>query len=50
MEVFHGRPSGPFELFVKERIYLKAVTPKPLIWYQTAFKAFQLAPNWLPST
>jgi hypothetical protein len=30
-----------FSQFLKERQYLKAVTPKPRIWYQTAWKAFQ---------
>jgi hypothetical protein len=29
-----------FDQFLKERIYLKAVTPKTRIWYDTAWKAF----------
>jgi site-specific recombinase XerD len=29
-----------FEQFLKERIYLKNVTPKTIIWYQVAFKAY----------
>ena len=36
---------GFFDQFVKERVYLKAVTPKTRIWYQTAFKAFQSTPG-----
>jgi integrase/recombinase XerD len=30
-----------FEQFLKERIYLKAVTPKTKLWYLTAWKAFE---------
>ena len=34
-------PLAPlFDQFLKERIYLKAVTPKTRIWYETAWKAF----------
>jgi integrase/recombinase XerD len=29
-----------FDQFLKERIYLKNVTPKTIIWYQVAFKAY----------
>ena len=31
--------------FVRERTYLKAVTAKTRVWYQTAFKAFQATPG-----
>ena len=34
-----------FDSFVKERRYLKAVTPKTEAWYRTAFKAIQAAPG-----
>ena len=37
-----------FEQFLKERIYLKAVTPKTRAWYECAWKAFtasQAAPG-----
>jgi integrase/recombinase XerD len=30
-----------FERFVRERAYLKNVTPKTIIWYETAFLAFE---------
>lgn len=30
-----------FELFVKERTYLKAVSRKTVTWYWTAWKSFQ---------
>lgn len=30
-----------FKQFLKERIYLKAVTPKTRIWYESSWKAFQ---------
>ena len=29
-----------FERFLRERRYLKNVTPKTIVWYETAFKAF----------
>jgi hypothetical protein len=29
-----------FDQFLKERIYLKAVTPKTRLWYECAWKAF----------
>jgi hypothetical protein len=29
-----------FERFLRERRYLKNVTPKTVVWYQTAFLAF----------
>jgi integrase/recombinase XerD len=32
-----------FEQFLRERRYLKNVTPKTLIWYESAWKAFRLA-------
>ena len=30
-----------FEQFLRERQYLKNVTPKTVIWYETAFKSFR---------
>lgn len=30
-----------FDQFLKERVYLKAVTPKNKLWYRTAWKAFE---------
>jgi hypothetical protein len=30
-----------FSQFLKERVYLKAVTPKTRLWYDCAWKAFQ---------
>ena len=30
-----------FEQFLKERVYLKAITPKTKLWYLTAWKAFE---------
>jgi len=30
-----------FSQFVKERIYLKAVSPETGVWYWTAWKAFE---------
>src|SRR4030095_1746495 len=30
-----------FEQFLKERVYLKAITPKTKLWYHTAWKAFE---------
>jgi hypothetical protein len=32
--------SSLFERFLRERRYLKNVTPKTVVWYQTAFLAF----------
>lgn len=32
-----------FEQFLKERAYLKNVTPRTLVWYRTAFKNYQAA-------
>lgn len=32
-----------FEQFVRERRYLKNVTPKTVVWYETAFQAFTRA-------
>lgn len=29
-----------FEQFLRERRYLKNVTPKTVVWYQTGFQAF----------
>ena len=29
-----------FDQFLKERVYLKAVTPKTRVWYETSWKAF----------
>ena len=35
-----------FERFLRERQYLKNVTPKTLVWYETAWKSFrQLQPE-----
>jgi len=40
-----------FAQFVKERRFLKNVTSKTVVWYQTGFKAFmQLVPNASPAT
>jgi len=30
-----------FEQFLKERIYLKNVTPRTIVWYQAAFKSYR---------
>ena len=32
-----------FEQFLKERTYLKNVTPRTLVWYQVAFKNYRKA-------
>ena len=38
-----------FERFLRERQYLKNVTPKTLVWYESAWKAFnQSRVNPLP--
>lgn len=34
-------PSTLFDQFLKERAYLKNVSPSTLIWYQVAFKNFR---------
>jgi integrase/recombinase XerD len=40
-EHLHVRPSGcTVRPISKERVYLKAVTPKTKVWYETAWKAF----------
>ena len=36
-------PATLFEQFLKERAYLKNVTPRTLVWYRTAFKNYQAA-------
>jgi integrase len=36
-----------FEQFVKERRYLKAVSPKTVIWYDTAWKAYKASQTTL---
>jgi hypothetical protein len=36
----HDPLAALFDQFIKERIYLKNVTPKTIIWYQVAFKAY----------
>src|SRR4051812_26417612 len=36
-------PAPLFEQFLKERAYLKNVTPRTLVWYRTAFKNFRTA-------
>jgi hypothetical protein len=40
-------PATLFDQFLKERVYLKNVTPRTLIWYRVAFKNFRdsLAPG-----
>jgi hypothetical protein len=35
-----------FEQFLRERRYLKNVTPKTLTWYESAWKAFRLAQGY----
>jgi hypothetical protein len=35
--------SALFERFLRERRYLKNVTPKTVVWYETAFQAFTRA-------
>jgi hypothetical protein len=46
MEKTMNEPLGAlFDSFVKERRYLKAVTPKTETWCLTAFKAFQATPG-----
>jgi hypothetical protein len=30
-----------FAIFLKERVYLKNVSPKTKVWYETAWKAFK---------
>jgi hypothetical protein len=32
-----------FQQFLRERIYLKNVTPKPQVWYESAWNAFKTA-------
>jgi len=34
-------PATLFEQFLRERAYLKNVTPRTLVWYRTAFKNYQ---------
>ncbi|HJZ75051.1 MAG TPA: hypothetical protein VKE51_25125 [Vicinamibacterales bacterium] len=36
-------PATLFDQFLKERAYLKNVTPSTLVWYRTAFKNYQAA-------
>jgi hypothetical protein len=47
MEDSMSDPLGTlFEQFLKERVYLKAITPKTKLWYLTAGKAFEASqPN-----
>ena len=37
----NGSTRGTVSQFIEERRFLKNVTPKTLLWYQDAFKAFQ---------
>jgi integrase/recombinase XerD len=39
----NNHPSTLFEKFLKERIYLNNVTPRTIVWYQTAFKNYRAA-------
>jgi integrase/recombinase XerD len=41
----NGPMATLFDQFIKERIYLKAVTPKTRLWYEAAFKRFQGTPG-----
>ena len=38
-------PLALFDDFLKERLYLRAVSPKTEEWYRQAFKAFQSSPG-----
>jgi hypothetical protein len=34
-----------FDQLLKERVYLKAISPRTEVWYRTAFKAFRSSPG-----
>ena len=39
-----------FDRFLRERRYLKNVTPKTLLWYESAWRAFQQTRTDSPAT